>query len=506
MRRPSMMDFSSFPRCLVNEHTMDIKKLTILSALEGLRKAQFTSVDLVRACLSNIKKYNDDYHVLLTVVDEAILLKQAREIDKTDYSRPLAGIPIVIKDLFSTDGLRTTAGSHILEEYVPVYDATVVRKLKEAGAIIVGKANQDAWAHGSTGENSDFTPTGNAYNKEYVAGGSSSGSAVAVALGMGLAATGTDTGGSIRVPASWNNLVGLKPTYGRVSRYGIIAMASSLDSIGHITKTVADSAYALSITAGKDPFDATTGSVPVGVSSIARRADLNGIRIGVAPEYLAVGKKATKGMDPTLEKRTESSLSLLEKLGATIVEISLPNTDAALETYYILCPSEVSSNLGRYDGVRYGNGRDRFGAEAKRRIMMGTYSLSSGYYDAYYKTAQKVRSLVVTDFARAFEKVDAVFAPVTPGPAPKIGEHADDPMAVYLSDVYAVPVNLTGLPAIALPSGFVDGLPVGIQIIGPQWSEEKLFEIGSVYESEIERYKQKSKMDSGSKAGMTPES
>jgi len=461
--------------------TIDIKSLTIIQALEGMRNKKFTAVDLVQGCLANINKYNDDYHVLLTVVDEAVLLTKAKEIDKTDYSLPLSGIPIVLKDLFSTDGLRTTAGSRVLEGYTPVYDATVVAKLKSAGAIIIGKANQDAWAHGSTGENSDFTPTGNAYNKDYAAGGSSSGSAVAVALGMCLAAAGTDTGGSIRVPASWNNLVGFKPTYGRVSRYGIIAMASSLDSIGHITKDVADSAYMLSITAGKDPFDATTGGDPIG-RFVPSRMTLKGVRIGVAPEYLGVGKKATKGMHPDLEERIEASLAALEKLGATIVQISLPYTDVALETYYILCPSEVSSNLGRYDGVRYGNGRESFGAEAKRRIMIGTYSLSSGYYDAYYKTAQKVRSLVIADFVQAFEEVDVVFAPVTPGPAPKLGEYADDPISVYLSDIYTVPVNLAGLPAIALPSGFVDGLPVGIQLIGPQWSEEKLFSIGNAYE------------------------
>lgn len=458
---------------------MDLKNLTIQKALEGYRKKQFSAVDAVTACLENVRRYNAEYNVLLTVREEKDILEEAKRVD---YSLPLAGIPIVLKDLFSTDGLRTTAGSKVLEQYTPVYDATVVAKLKKAGAIIIGKANQDAWGHGSSGENSDFGPTANAYSRDHVAGGSSSGSAVAVALGMCLAATGTDTGGSIRVPASWNNLVGLKPTYGRVSRYGIIAMASSLDSIGHITKNVADSAYMLSVTAGKDPLDATTGDETVGGSSVVGRKDLKGIRIGVAPEYLAVGKKATKGMHAGLEDQIESSLAVLEKLGATIVTISLPNTDAALETYYILCPSEVSSNLGRYDGVRYGNSRDRFGAEAKRRIMIGTYSLSSGYYDAYYKTAQKVRSLVVSDFVRAFEKVDVVFAPVTPGPAPKIGEYADDPMAVYLSDIYTVPVNLTGLPAIALPSRFVDGLPVGIQLIGPQWSEEKLFAIGHAYE------------------------
>ncbi len=448
---------------------MNIQKLTILSALEGLRNKQFTAVDLVQGCLANIKKYNDDYHVLLTVVDEDALLRKAKEIDKTDYSLPLAGIPIVLKDLFTTDGLRTTAGSKVLENYTPVYDATVVRKLKEAGAIIIGKANQDAWAHGSTGENSDFSLTGNAYNKDYAAGGSSSGSAVAVALGMCLAATGTDTGGSVRVPASWNNLVGLKPTYGRVSRYGIIAMASSLDTIGHITKDVADSEHLLSITSGIDPYDATTGE-KLG-SKIA--PPMKNITIGVPKEF---------PVRPELEPLMEQAKKTLEEMGAHLIPVSLPHAAVALEAYYILCPSEVSSNLARYDGVRYGNGRDMFGAEAKRRIMIGTYTLSSGYYNAYYRTAQKVRSLVVDDFTKAFGKVDAIFAPVTPGTASKIGEHSNDPLSLYLMDIYTVPVNLAGLPALALPSGFVDGLPVGIQLIGPQWSEEKLFQIGNAYE------------------------
>ncbi len=462
---------------------MDIKKLTIQKALEGLRTKKFTAVDLVDACMANIEKYNEEYHVLLTVVDEAVLVKQAQAVDETDYSLPLAGIPIVLKDLFSTDGIRTTAGSKVLEQYTPVYDATVVTTLKAAGAIIIGKANQDAWAHGSTGENSDYAPTSNAYSKIHVAGGSSSGSAVAVALGMCLAATGTDTGGSIRVPAAWNNLVGLKPTYGRVSRYGIIAMASSLDTIGHITKDVADSAYVLSITSGRDPYDATTGEQKLGVWSPSKT--LKGVRIGVSKEYLTVGNKATKGVDPKLEEVTEQARKKLEGLGAQIVDVSLPHTQAALETYYVIVPSEISSNLARYDGVRYGDGREAFGAEATRRMMIGTYALSSGYYDAYYKTASKVRTLVKQDFEKAFGVVDAIFAPVTPTPPFTIGEKLDDPLALYLSDIYTVPVNLAGVPAIALRGGFVRGLPVGIQLIGPQWSEENLFAIGNAYEQSI---------------------
>lgn len=472
---------------------IDIKNFTIQSALAGFRKKQFTAVDLVRACLENIRKYNDEYHALLTVVDDKTLISQAEAIEKANYHLPLSGIPIVLKDLFSSTGLRTTAGSKVLEHYIPAYDATVVHKLKEAGAIIIGKANQDAWAHGSSGENSDYTPTSNAYSKDHVAGGSSSGSAVAVALGMCLAATGTDTGGSIRVPASWNNLVGLKPTYGRVSRYGIIAMASSLDSVGHITKDVADSALLLSVTAGRDPYDATTGDRKLDFKSVFHaptEMTLKGIRIGVSQEYLMVGAKTTKGMDPDLELTTEHALQIFEKLGATIVDVSLPYTKAALETYYVVVPSEISSNLARFDGVRFGCGRETFGAEAKRRMMIGTYALSSGYYDAYYKTASRVRTLVRQDFEKAFTKVDAIFAPVAPTPPSKIGEMVNDPLALYLSDIYTVPVNLAGIPALSLPAGFVNGLPVGIQIIGPQWSEEKLFGIGSAYEASMREGKE----------------
>jgi len=456
--------------------------LTIVSAIDLLRKRKLSSLELIKNCLENIRKKNAQYNVVLSVVDEEVLLKEAGEADKTDFSLPLSGIPLIHKDLFSTANIRTTAGSKVLNSYSPVYDATVVRRLKEAGAIIVGKANEDAWGHGSSGENSDFGPTLNAYDKSRVAGGSSSGSAVAVALGMCLASTGTDTGGSIRVPAAFNNLVGLKPSYGRVSRYGIIAMASSLDSIGHITKTVADSALLLSVTAGKDPYDATTLDKKVpNYPQLLKRKDLKGIKIGVPPEYLNVGRKVTPGMDKKLEQITESSLQKFKMLGAEIVEVHLPYTEPALETYYVLVPSEVSSNLSRYDGVRYGNDRTNFGDEAKRRIMIGTYSLSSGYYDAYYKTAQKVRTLVCKDFEKAFMQADVIFAPVTPTPPPTIGEHTGNPLSLYLSDIYTVPINLAGLAALSLPAGFVDNLPVGIQLIGPQLSERKLFQIGKSY-------------------------
>ncbi len=456
---------------------MNIQKLTILSTLEGLRKKQFTAVDLVQGCLANIKKYNDDYHVLLTVVDEDALRADAKEIDKTDYSRPLSGIPIVLKDLFSTDGLRTTAGSKVLENYTPVYDATVVRKLKEAGAIIIGKANQDAWGHGSSGENTDYKPTKNPFDPSRVPGGSSSGSAAAVALGMCLAATGTDTGSSVRLPAAFCNLVGLKPTYGRVSRYGIIAMASSFDTIGHMTKTVYDNALICEVTAGKDAFDGTTADIPVPKYTAHLGKTLSGVKVGIPKEYFEI-----KGTDPRISDLTRKALDALAALGAQILDISLPHTNVAMECYYILVPSEVSSNLARFDGVRYGGGRDTFGAEAKRRIMIGTYALSSGYYDAFYKTASKVRTLIKKDFDDAFTKVDVIVAPSSPTLPFKIGEKSNDPLAMYLSDIFVCPVNIAGIPTLNVPCGFIEKLPVGIQLIGPQWSEEKLFSIGNAYE------------------------
>lgn len=453
---------------------MDLKNLTIQKALEGYRKKQFSAVDVVTACLENVRRYNAEYNVLLTVRDERDLIEEAQHVD---YSLPLAGIPIVLKDLFSTRGLRTTAGSKVLESYISPYDATVVRKLKEAGAIIIGKANEDAWGHGSSGENSDYGPTKNPYDPSRVPGGSSSGSAAAVALGMCLAATGTDTGSSVRLPAAFCNLVGLKPTYGRVSRYGIIAMASSFDTIGHLTKTVYDNALVCEVTAGRDPFDTTTQDKPVPHYTAKLAGPIGGVRIGIPKEYFEA-----KGMDPRIADSTKNALKELKDLGATVSEVSLPHTDVAMACYYILVPSEISSNLARFDGVRYGNGRETFGAEAKRRMMTGTYALSSGYYDAYYKTASKIRTLIKKDFDDAFTQVDVIVVPSSPTLPFKIGEKLNDPLAMYLSDIFLCPVNIAGVPALNVPCGFIEGLPVGIQLIGPQWSEEKLFSIGSAYE------------------------
>ncbi len=342
---------------------IDITKLSIIDAIAQLRSGKLTSVQLVEACLANIERYNAEYNVLLTPVPADQLLHQARDIDETDYSLPLSGIPIAVKDMFSTAGLRTTAASMVLDNYIPVYDSTVVAKLKAAGAIIIGKANQDAWAHGATGENSQFGPTRNTYDTDRVAGGSSSGSAVAVAKGMCLAAIGTDTGGSIRLPASYNNLVGLKPTYGRVSRYGVIAMASSMDCMGHITRDVVDSAYLLNITAGQDSYDATT--LPDKHADYLKGLDkksLQDIVIGISDDF------PTDRLDRPLLEKIVTAKEKLEKLGAKFVNVSLPNIKSAIETYYIVVPAEISSNLARYDGVRFGNGREKFGDEARRRI------------------------------------------------------------------------------------------------------------------------------------------
>jgi len=458
---------------------MKLNELTIKQAKERLKKKQFSSVDLTNACLEQIMKKNKNLNVFITVC-ESLALENAKKADKlisVGQDLPLLGIPIALKDLFSTKGIETSAGSNVLKGYIPPYDATVVVKLKQAGAVILGKTNLDAWAHGSSGENSDFGPTKNPWNTNFVPGGSSSGSAVSVATGMSMASTGTDTGGSIRLPASFTNTVGLKPTYGRVSRNGIIAMASSLDSIGHFTKTAEDSALFLQVTAGKDEFDATTPSVEVPDYTKDLEKGVKGLKIGIPKEYFI------KGLDKNIKEEVKKAFRFYESQGAEIIDISLPNTEYAIATYYIIQPAEVSSNLARYDGIRFGQDRRAFGEEAKRRIMLGTFTLSVGYYDAYYKKAMKVRTLILRDFEEAFKKVDAIITPVSPTMPWKIGERVDDPLAMYLSDVFAAPINLAGLPGLSVPIGFIDGLPVGIQILGPHFSENLLFRIAHAYET-----------------------
>lgn len=456
---------------------MNYSAYSIKGLKEGFKRKQFSSEWVVKDCLKDIK--DDKLNAFITVCDEEAI-KKAKEADKKikdGIDLPLLGIPISLKDIYLTKGIRTTAASKVLDNYVPQYSATAVEKLEEAGAIIIGKTNCDAWAHGSSGENSDFGPTKNPYNEEYVPGGSSSGSAVSVAQNMSFVSMGTDTGGSIRLPASFCGVVGLKPTYGRVSRYGVISMASSLDSIGHFTKSVEESALALSVTAGKDPKDATTPNEKVDDYESHLNKGVRGLKIGLPKEYFS------KGLDPKIKESIEKKVKELEKLGAEIVEVSLPNTEYGIACYYIIQPAEVSSNLGRYDGIRYGNTRDFFGDEAKRRIMLGTYVLSSGYYDAYYKKAMQVRTLVKKDFDEAFKKVDVLITPVSPTMPWKIGEKVNDPMAMYLSDVYTVNVNMAGIPGLSVPAGFIDDLPVGLQILGPHFSEGKLFQVGKALEN-----------------------
>ena len=461
-----------------------LNKLNIKQAKEGLGKKDFSSVELTKACLERIKQTDEKLNVFVTLTENEALI-QAEKADsilatkgETLEAMPLLGIPIALKDMFSSKGMQTTAGSNVLKGYISVYDATVVSKLKDAGAVIIGKTNQDAWAHGSSGENSDFEPTKNPWNTQYVPGGSSSGSAVAVATDMTLAATGTDTGGSIRLPASFTNTVGLKPTYGRVSRYGIVAMSSSHDSIGHFTKTVEDSAIILGVTAGKDPMDATTSNKEVPNYTEALGKPLKGLKIGYHKQFF------NGEIDKDISEIYKKTVMILQGLGVEIVDLISIYSSNYIASYYIIQPAEVSSNLARYDGIRYGNGRDRFGEEAKRRIMLGTHALSSGYYDQYYNKASQVRSVLMNDLhTHFFSKVDAILAPVSPTPPWKLGEKTDDPLKMYLSDIFTVTANLAGIPGLSIPTGFSKtGLPVGMQILGPQFSEELLFRLGHAYE------------------------
>jgi len=452
--------------------------LTIEETRKGLLDKKFSVVELVDEYLARIDR-NKDLNIFLTVSKD-LAYKKAKEADKLirtgigQGQYPLLGSVIAHKDLFLTKGVRTTAASKVLELFIPQYSATVVERDDKAGAIMIGKTNCDAWAHGASGENSDFGPTKNPWNKKFVPGGSSSGSAASVAAGLSLIATGTDTGGSIRNPANFCGVVGLKPTYGAVSRYGVIAMASSLDSIGCFGHTVPDVELMFNVTKGEDGYDATVKN------SKTPKLKNSNLRVGIPKEYFTVG------LDKEVEKSIMSSIEVFKKEGIEFVEVSLPNTKYAISVYYIVQPAEVSSNLGRYDGIRYGNGRRSFGAEAKRRIMLGTYVLSAGYYDAYYLKAQKVRSKLIADFDRVFERVDAIIAPVMPGAAFKLGEKVSDPLKMYLADIYTASANLAGIPGLAIPSGFNRlGLPLGFQLLGPRFSENTLFGLGKMYQQAV---------------------
>lgn len=467
---------------------MKLNQLTIKEAREGLRIKKFSSFELTTACLEQIKKLNPQINAYITVCEKEAIdaaRKADEEINHTPSAtshKPLLGIPFSMKDIYSTKGIKTTAGSKILENYIPPYNATVYQKLIDADAILIGKTNCDAFGHGSSTENSDFGTTKNPWNKEYVAGGSSGGSAAALASDMTIFEVGEDTGGSIRMPSSFCSVTGLKVTYGRVSRFGAIAYASSLDSVGPMGKTVYDNAYLLNIMAGNDPQDATSSPSKVPDYIYGIEKDIKGIKIGIPKEFYQ------EGLDQEVKENINKALKTLEKKGAEIVDVSIPSTEYGIATYYIIAPSETSSNLARYDGIRFGLERTNFGDEAKRRIMLGTYALSAGYYDAYYKKAMQVRTLIRKDFNETFNPstgsgCDVIISPVSPTPPFKIGEKVNDPLQMYLVDVYTVLVNLAGLPSLALPCGFSKvGLPIGMQIIGPQFSEEILLNVGYQYE------------------------
>ncbi len=478
---------------------MNLLDLTIKQLHEGLRNKDFSAVELAKIYLEQIKKTDKDIDAYLTVT-EKLALEQAQKADekiKNSNDFPLlCGVPCSIKDAILVEGEKATAGSKILQDYIAPYDATVIKKLKNQGAVILGKTNLDEFAMGVSTENSAFKTTKNPKDLSRVAGGSSGGSAASVAAKEACYSLGSDTGGSIRLPASFCGVVGLNPTYGAVSRYGLIAMASSLDQIGPITKTVEDAKIVFEAISGKDPLDATSVDLNSKIKNqnVKSQFKIQNLRIGIPTEYFG------KGIDPEVKKIIENAIKKAEENGAKIEEISLPNTEYAIATYYIIVPSEVSANLSRYDGIKYGlsekgtkdllevylKSRGKgLGDEPKRRILLGTYSLSSGYYDAYYKKAQEVRQLIKQDFIEAFKKVDLIFSPVSPIPAFKIGEKTDDPLSMYLMDIYTCPVKLAGLPAISLPVGSAGNLPVGLQIIGNYLEENKIFQTASLLEKVI---------------------
>ncbi|HLW70614.1 MAG TPA: Asp-tRNA(Asn)/Glu-tRNA(Gln) amidotransferase subunit GatA [Candidatus Binataceae bacterium] len=469
-------------------------RLTIAEARDRLVRREISAQELTRACLDRIAELERRLNAFITVCPrEALEQAAAADARLARGDAPaLCGIPLAIKDIYLTRGIRTTCASKILGNFVAPYDATVIARLREAGAVFVGKANMDEFAMGSSSENSAFGPTRNPYDLTRVAGGSSGGSAAAVAAEECLAALGTDTGGSIREPASFCGVVGLKPTYSRVSRFGVIAFASSLDQVGPFTKTVRDAAIMLRELAGSDPQDSTCSARPVPDYERALTGDIEGLRIGVPREYFV------SGMNPEVEESVRTALRQFESLGAKLVEISLPHTDYAIATYYIVATAEASANLARYDGIRYGLRVDAdnnielynrtrargFGAEVKRRIMLGTFALSSGYYDAYYLKAQQVRTLIRRDFEAAFARCDLIATPVAPTTAFRLGEKTADPMQMYLSDIFTISVNLAGLPGLSLPCGYDGaGLPIGLQIIGAPFGEEAMLRAADAYEN-----------------------
>jgi aspartyl-tRNA(Asn)/glutamyl-tRNA(Gln) amidotransferase subunit A len=476
-----------------------LNDLTIADALEGLAKKEFSAVELAQAHLKAMEKHRDLNAFIVETPDKALAMAKASDERRArgETLGALDGISLAIKDLFCTDGVQTTAGSHILEGFKPPYESTVTANLWKAGAVMLGKVNMDEFAMGSSNLTSYFGGVGNPWrrkgdNKRLVPGGSSGGSAAAVAARMALGATATDTGGSIRQPAAFTGIVGIKPTYGRCSRWGIVAFASSLDQAGPMARSVKDCALMLGAMAGHDPKDSTSVDLPVPDYTKALTGDVRGLRVGIPKEY------RVDGMSPEIEKLWQQGAEWLKKAGAEIKEVSLPHTKYALPTYYIIAPAEASSNLARYDGVRFGlrvpgdslddmyekTRAEGFGKEVRRRIMIGTYVLSAGYYDAYYLKAQRLRSLIARDFDIAFKDVDVILTPSTPSAAFAEGENTDDPIQMYLNDVFTVTANLAGLPGISIPSGLdSQGLPLGLQLIGRAFDEETLFRVGGVLES-----------------------
>lgn len=473
---------------------VELWELTAAEIAERVRRREVSAEEVWRAFEERIVRVEPVVHAYITLNSVSGLM-QAREIDRRiaagEEVGPLAGVPVAVKDNICTADLRTTCASKMLADFVPPYDATVVARLKAAGAVIIGKANLDEFAMGSSVENSRFFQTYNPWDLTRVPGGSSGGSAAAVAAGEAAFALGSDTGGSVRQPAAFCGIVGLKPTYGLVSRYGLVAFASSLDQVGPMTRDVRDAALTLETLAGHDPLDSTSAPGASRRYTAALTGDIRGLRVGVPKEYFG------SGSEPGVERAVRAAIDRLAELGATIEECSLPHTEYGLPAYYIIAPAEASANLARYDGVRYGyraedartleemycrTRAEGFGSEVKRRIMIGTYALSAGYYDAYYLKAQKVRTLVRRDFDAAFARFDVLVTPTSPTVAFKVGERAANPLAMYLSDVFAVSANLAGLPALSVPCGLVDGLPVGLQFIGPAFGEEVILRAAHAYE------------------------
>ena len=472
---------------------MDLYKHTLLETLDGLKERRFTSVELTTIYLDRIKKNNAKINAFLSVLEENALAEAknadlliAQKGEEAFSDKPLLGIPYACKDNFCTYGITTTASSKILANFKPPYESTVTTRLKNAGAVLLGKTNMDAFAHGSSTETSDYGTTLNPWDLSRVAGGSSGGSAAAIAANLAVFAVGSETAGSIRGPASWCGVSGLKPTYGRVSRYGVIAMASSTDSPGPICKSIIDCSYVAEIIAGHDPLDATSSPEPItfSYSELLTQPDLKGVKIGVAKSYFV------SEMDVEVKKRIMDALNVLANMGAELVDVELMDPKYSIAVYTILQRSEVSSNLGRFDGIRYGGKRELFNTENKKRILLGSYTLSAGYYDQFYAKAQKVRTLIINDFNRAFEQVDVLFGPSMPVTALKVGESDKSPMFGEMMDILYEPSAIAGMCAVSVPCGFVDNLPVGYQLIGPRFKENTVLKVSSLYQTQTAFHKE----------------